>query len=103
MQEITSVSELNDRKAISQTHAEAWREVQRIDQSLASYAFDYFPRGRIEYFAPGRWWLLFLDPKLNRGAFVAHLVVHWRLNAGRLTALKEPTYGSEACVGMPTV
>jgi hypothetical protein len=99
---IENISEFNGLKAIPQTHAEAWLEVQRIDQSLASYAYDYFPRGRLDFFVPGRRWLLFIDPKLNRGAFVAHLVVHWWLNAGHLTVYNEFSYTSEACVGAPT-
>jgi hypothetical protein len=95
------IPEFKGIKAIPQTHAQAWLEIQRIDQSLSSYAYDYFPRGRLEFFVPGRRWLLFLDPELNRGAFVAYLVVKWQLNSGHLTVKTDTAYASKACVGSP--
>ena len=92
-----------DRAVVGATDQEAavTAEIQRIDQSLSSHAYDYFPRGRLEFFVPGRRWLLFLDPKLNRGAFVAYLVVKWQLNSGHLTVKTDTAYASKTCVGSP--
>jgi len=87
--------------AVSQTHSEVWPQIQRIDQSLAAYPFDYFPRGRLVFFDPGRRWLLFLDSKLNRGTFVAHLMMKWGFGAGHLTVQSDAAYTSTARVGDP--
>ena len=85
LQDFEEVPEVDRVRAVRRDPAEAWREIQRLDPQLAPYAFDYFPRGRVEFFAPGRRWMLYVDAKLNRGAFIAYLVDTWRLDRGHLT------------------
>jgi hypothetical protein len=71
---LIEVPEIGDFQMLSESYAHAWSEVQRIDSSLKQYEFDYFPRGRVDFFRPGRRWILSLDSKLQQGAFVAFIV-----------------------------
>jgi hypothetical protein len=51
---LDEVPEIGDFQKLNESHADAWSEVQRLDSSLKQYAFDYFPRGRVDFFRPGR-------------------------------------------------
>jgi hypothetical protein len=98
---LVEVPKIGDFQKLNESHADAWPEVQLIDPSLQQYEFDYFPRGRVDFFRPGRRWLLFIDSKLRRGAFVAHIVLQWGIPPGHLTAKVSRDYQSSACIGPP--
>lgn len=98
---LDEVPEIGDIQRLEENHAEAWLEVQRLDDNLKQYEFDYFPRGRVDFFRPGRRWLLSLDPKLQQGAFVAHIVMQWDISPGHLTVKVDRDYRSTARVGPP--
>jgi hypothetical protein len=98
---ISEVSEFAGIQRLNTSHLEVWPDIQRVDQSLKGYDFDFFPRGHVE-FAPGQErWLLFLDQKLKRGAFIAHIVISWNIPRDRLMARWCHEYRSIACVGPP--
>jgi len=75
--------------------------LQRLDQTLADYDYDYFPRGRVNWRKEDDRWLLVLDPKLNRGTFIAYIVLAWKLPRNRLLVLTDAHYRSLARVGAP--
>src|SRR6201993_2310157 len=101
LQDFDAVPEVDHVRAVRCDPAEAWREIQRCDPQLAPYGFDYFPHGRLEFFAPGRRWMLYVDAKLNRGAFIAYLVDKWRLDAGHLTVQLDRAYFSTPAIAPP--
>jgi hypothetical protein len=41
----SGVSEVAGFKTLDEGHVDIWPTVQRLDQSLADYEYDYFPRG----------------------------------------------------------
>lgn len=84
-------------------HEASWPEVRDSSPELAGYDFDYFPRGRLDYFAPGRRWIFSVDPKLKRNTFIACLVSNWCLPPGHVTVKGEDAYASRASVGEPYV
>jgi hypothetical protein len=98
---LNNVPEIDDFRKINENHFDAWSVVQRLDSSLSPYEFDYFPRGRVDFFRPGRRWLLSLDPKLRRGAFVAYIVLQWGIPPRHLTVNIDRDYQSRAHVGPP--
>jgi hypothetical protein len=98
---LDAVPEFDDFQRLNDSFVNAWSEVQRLDSSLKQYEFDYFPRGRVDFFRPGRRWLLSLDSKLQRGAFVAHIVLQWGIPPGHLTVKIAREYQSTACIGPP--
>jgi hypothetical protein len=75
--------------------------VQRLDQTLADYDYDYFPRGRVNWRKEDDRWLLVLDPKLNRAPFISHIVLAWKIRRKRLLVLTDAHYRSLARVGAP--
>src|SRR4051794_23490003 len=60
-------------------HAVVWPRVQSLDPSLKNHDFEYFPRGRLEFSGPTRRWIVTIDSKLNRVAFIAYLSATWEL------------------------
>jgi hypothetical protein len=93
---LAEVAENKNFQRLAEEHPEAWVEVQRLDPSLKQYAFDYFPRGRVDFFRPARRWLLSLDPKLQREEFVAHLLLQWGIPHGHSTVKVDRNYQSTA-------
>lgn len=91
-----AVTEVNGLKSVVERHEDIWPQVQRLDPSLAPYAFDHFPRGRLDYFSPGRRWLLRVDPALKGASFVGHLAHRWKLDAGHLTVESNRPYHNVA-------
>jgi len=98
---LVEVPEIGDFQRLNESHVDAWSEVQLLDSSLKQYEFDYFPRGRVDFLRPGSRWLLSLDSKLQRGAFVAYIVLQWRIPPGHLTVKVDRDYRSTACIGPP--
>jgi hypothetical protein len=90
-----------DLKAVPYGHERAWPEVQKLDRTLASYSFDHFPRGRLEFYPPTRRWLLSIDEQLNRSAFIDLLVEEWDLPEGHLTVKVDPSYTSAVSINEP--
>jgi hypothetical protein len=84
-----AVPEVNGLKSVVERHEDIWPQVQRLDPSLAPHAFDHFPQGRLDYFSPGRRWLLSLDPELNCASVVNFLVQLWKLDDGHLTVTSD--------------
>ena len=78
-----------------------WPTVQRLDQTLTDYDYDYFPRGRVNWRKEDDRWLLVLDPKLNRAPFIAHIVTTWKIPRNRLLVLTDAHYRSMARVRRP--
>jgi hypothetical protein len=99
---LVEVPEIGDFQKLNESHADAWSEVQRLDSGLKHYEFDFFARGRVDFFRPGRRWLLLIDSKLQRGTFVAHIVLQWGIPPGHLTVKIAREYQSTACIGPPT-
>jgi hypothetical protein len=95
------VPEIDNFQRLNESHADAWSEVQRLDASLKHYEFDYFPRGRLDFFRPGRRWLLSLDSKLQQETFVAYIVIQWNIPPGHVTVKVAHNYQSTACIGPP--
>ncbi|MDI1262775.1 MAG: hypothetical protein PS018_05920 [bacterium] len=79
----------------------AWRLAQGLYPKLQPHAFDFFPRGCVRHCAVRQLWIVELDPKLARGAFVAHLVMNWPLAPTRIAVLADRSCASEARVGPP--
>ena len=52
-------------RPLDEGHVDVWPTVQRLDQSVVDYEYDYFPRGRVNWRKEDDQWLLVLDPKLN--------------------------------------
>ena len=70
----SGVSEVAGFKTLDEGHVDVWPTVQRLDQTLADYEYDYFPRGRVNWRKEDDRWLLVLDPKLNRRTFITYIV-----------------------------
>ena len=87
---------------IGQTHEDAWPEIQRLDRTLAGYTFDHFPRGRLDFYEPGRRWLFFIDDALRNKKFVARVMSCWNIiEDGHITVQVEPDYRSAAQIRLP--
>ena len=43
------VAEVAGFKTLDEGHVDVWPTLQRLDQSLADYDYDYFPRGRVNW------------------------------------------------------
>ena len=97
----SGVSEVAGFKTLDKGHVDIWPTVQRLDQSLADYEYDYFPRGRVNWRKEDDRWLLVLDPKLNRSPFITYIVVAWKIPRKRLLVLTDAHYRSMARVGPP--
>lgn len=82
-------------------HEPAWADVQRADTTLSGHPFDFFPRGRLEYFPPTRRWIFSVDPLLEAGCFIKYLVNNWELPMGHVTVEVEPSYCSSMPVQRP--
>ncbi|MBX9845210.1 MAG: hypothetical protein K2Z80_25700 [Xanthobacteraceae bacterium] len=81
----------------------AWRLLQHVHPQLHPYAFDFYPRGAVWRCNSRHLWIVELDPKLARGAFIAHLVVNWPLPPTRIVVHPDRNYASFARVGPPAV
>jgi hypothetical protein len=95
------VSEVAGFKTLEEGHVDIWPAVQRLDQTLMDYDYDYFPRGRVNWRREDDRWLLVLDPKLNRAPFITHVVTAWKIPRNRLLVLTDAHYRSMARVGPP--
>jgi hypothetical protein len=89
------------KKVLDQGHADVWPIVQKLDHKLQRYPDDYFPRGRLIWLEGGDRWQLFVDQKLKRGAYVAHIAIAWKTPLERLVVSVDSQYRSLACVGSP--
>ncbi len=45
----SQVSEVAGFKTLDEGHVDIWSTVQRLDQTLIAYDYDYFPRGRVNW------------------------------------------------------
>ena len=97
----SGVAEVAGFKTLDEGHVDVWPTLQRLDQTLADYDYDYFPRGRVNWRKEDDRWLLVLDPKLNRGTFIAYIVLAWKIPRTRLLVLTDAHYRSLARVGAP--
>jgi hypothetical protein len=95
------VAEVAGFKTLDEGHVDVWPMVQRLDETLADHDYDYFPRGRVNWRKEDDRWLLVLDPKLNRGTFIAYIVLAWKLPRNRLLVLTDAHYRSLARVRAP--
>jgi hypothetical protein len=57
----SGVSEVAGFKTLHEGHVDSWPTVQRLDQTLADYEYDYFPRGRVNWRKEDDRWLLVLS------------------------------------------
>ena len=62
----SGVSEVAGFKTLDEGHVDIWPTVQRLDQILMDYDYDYFPRGRVNWRKEDDRWLLVLDPKQSQ-------------------------------------
>jgi hypothetical protein len=97
----SAVSEVAGFKTLDEGHVDVWPTVQRFDQTLLDYDYDYFPRGRVNWRKQDVRWLLVLDPKLKRNPFISHIVLAWKIPQNRLLVLTDAHYRSLARVGPP--
>ena len=97
----SAVSEVAGFKTLDEGHVDVWPTLQRLDQTLADYEYEYFPRGRVNWRKEDDRWLLVLDPKLNRSPFITHIVLVWKISLNRLLVLTDAHYRSMARVGPP--
>jgi hypothetical protein len=97
----SGVAEVAGFKTLDEGHVDVWPTVQRLDQTLLDYDYDYFPRGRVNWRKEDDRWLLVLDPKLNRSPFITHIVLAWKIPRDRLLVLTDAHYRSLARVGPP--
>ena len=97
----SAVSEVAGFKTLEEGHVDVWPTVQRLDQTLVDYEYDYFPRGRVNWRKEDDKWLLVLDPKLNRSPFITYIVLAWKIPPTRLIVLTDAHYRSMARVGPP--
>lgn len=97
----SAVSEVAGFKTLNEGHVDVWPTLQRLDQTLADYEYDYFPRGRVNWRKEDDRWLLVLDPKLNRSPFITHIVVAWKILRSRLLVLTDAHYRSMARIRSP--
>ena len=77
----SQVSEVGGFKTLDEGHVDVWPTVQRLDQTLMDYDYDYFPRGRVNWREEDDRWFLVLDPMLNRSPFIAYIVLAWKIPA----------------------
>jgi hypothetical protein len=82
-------------------HLAAWQQLQASDESLVPYAYDHFPRGRLEYFGPTRRWIFSLDRQLKRSRFISLLVLAAGLPPGHVTAQVDLAYTSAVAIREP--
>jgi hypothetical protein len=97
----STVSEVGGFKTLDEGHVDVWPTVQRLDQTLLPYEYEYFPRGRVNWRKEDDRWLLVLDSKLNRSTFIDYVVLVWRIPRTRLLALPDAHYRSIARIGPP--
>jgi hypothetical protein len=97
----SDVSEIEGFKTLAEGHVDVWPAFQRVDQTLAPYEYEYFPRGRVNWRKEDNRWILVLDPKLNRSPFITYSVIAWKLPLNRLLVLSGSHYRSVARVGPP--
>ena len=97
----SEVSEVAGFKTLEEGHVDIWPTVQRFDQTLIDYDYDYFPRGRVNWRKEDDRWLLVLDPKLNRAPFITHILTVWKIPRNRLLVLTDAHYRSMARVRPP--
>ena len=83
----SQVPEVAGFKTLDEGHVDIWPTVQRLDQTLMDYDYDYFPRGRVNWRKEDDRWLLVLDRKLSRAPFVTHIVNAWKIPRSRLLIL----------------
>ncbi len=96
----SQVAEVAGFKTLDEGHVDVWPALQRLNQSLADYDYDYFPRGRVNWRKEDDRWLL--DAKLNRTPFIAYIVQAWNIPRNRLLVLTDAHYRSLARVGPPS-
>jgi hypothetical protein len=97
----SGVAEVAGFRTLDEGRVDVWPTVQRLDQTLLDYDYDYFPRGRVNWRKEDDRWILVLDPKLNRSPFITHIVLAWKIPRDRLLVLTDAHYRSLARVGRP--
>jgi hypothetical protein len=100
-QPFREVSEIGGFKTLDEGHVDVWPTLQRVDQTLLPYEYEYFPRGRVNWRKEDDRWLIVLDPKLNRSPFITYIVIAWKIPPNRLLVLSDSHYRSVACIGPP--
>src|ERR1700690_4476327 len=59
-----------DKRCLEIGHEQGWAHAQALSPELAPFRFDHFPRGRLEWHGATEQWRLYIDQRLQRGAFV---------------------------------
>jgi hypothetical protein len=98
---LSTISEVAGFKTLDEGHVDVWPTVQRLDQTVLPYEYEYFPRGRVNWRKEDDKWILVLDPKFKRAPFITHVVVAWKIPRERLLVLTDAHYRSMARVGPP--
>jgi hypothetical protein len=84
-------------------HQDGWAHAQRLSPALASFEFDHFPRGRLEWQQHTDQWRLYVDQKLLRGLFVTTVLLNWKPPKAQLVVLNDKQYRSRANIGLPAL
>lgn len=75
--------------ALDDGHVDIWPTIQRLDQILMDYDYDYFPRSRVNWRKEDDRSLLVFDPKLNRSPFITCISLAWKIPRNRLLVLTD--------------
>jgi len=96
----SDVSEIEGFKTLDEGHVDVWPALQRVDQTLVPYEYEYFPRGRVNWRKEDNRWILVLDPKLNSSPFITYIVIAWKIPPSQLLVLSDGHYRGMARIGL---
>lgn len=85
------------------SHEDGWAHARRLSPALASFEFDHFPRGRLEWQEHTDQWRLYVDQKLTRGLFVTTVLMNWHPPRAQLVVSIDRQYRSRANIGLPAL
>jgi hypothetical protein len=92
-----------EKRCLELGHDQGWPHAQALSRELATFRFDHFPRGRLEWHGATDQWRLCVDQKLLRGAFITEVLLKWHPPKAQLVVLADSQYRSAASIGLPAL
>lgn len=79
-------------RTLVEGHVDIWRGIVRTRPELASYEYEFFPRGRVNWSSDDDRYILLADRKILDAGLHLQVVAEWHLPPDRVEVLSDPHY-----------
>jgi hypothetical protein len=90
------VDTLGGFKTAKEAHVDVWENLKRGHPSIRDYAYEHFPRGRVNWSQDDDTFLLLADKQVFERGLERGLITRWHLPADKVKTMLDPHYRTQS-------